>query len=359
MDPAPKSLGSASKNNVLDSASERMGSAPNRRSLEPTKLLPILFVAGIIAMLWVIYVMYHLLPVLEQQRNRGLVQFVVFDAAFAMLCISYARCIMTHPGSIPEDDAQWEFVAKELRSKDPVAADPKESKRSGDRRSCKWCLKYKPDRTHHCRVCQECILKMDHHCPWIYNCVGFGNHKYFFLFVMYSCMTTNLIIWTMFESLRDAMAPETPYVRMFCLLFGETLASLLCFLVTLFLCFHVWLMMKCMTTIEFCEKNAQKSSVNQSAYSRGVYGNICAVLGDNPLLWFLPCSTPSGDGLHWIREDTPLESSPASHKTYQATYVERQKTVAALNSRSPREKPGDTRSFKSTGTKETCMSSEA
>lgn len=47
-----------------------------------------------------------------------------------------------------------------------------ERKREGTRRVCKWCDKYKPDRAHHCRQCRQCILKMDHHCPWIYNCVG-------------------------------------------------------------------------------------------------------------------------------------------------------------------------------------------
>jgi hypothetical protein len=31
---------------------------------------------------------------------------------------------------------------------------------------CKKCNFSKPLRTHHCSICNRCVLKMDHHCPW-------------------------------------------------------------------------------------------------------------------------------------------------------------------------------------------------
>ncbi|XP_023610636.1 palmitoyltransferase ZDHHC16 isoform X3 [Myotis lucifugus] len=42
---------------------------------------------------------------------------------------------------------------------------------------CKKCIYPKPARTHHCSVCNRCVLKMDHHCPWLNNCVGHYNHR--------------------------------------------------------------------------------------------------------------------------------------------------------------------------------------
>merc|ERR1719191_358219 len=233
-------------------------------------------------------------------RQRAIVECVAFHYITLMLVICYVKSILVHPGEIPDKDADafWEYIPQDGRATSGIdGPNVHESKRSGERRYCKWCGKYKPDRCHHCRVCRTCILKMDHHCPWIYNCVGFRNHKYFFLLLLYAVIACNLVAFTMFESVQRSVDANAPFLSMFALLFGETLSSFLAILVTCFFGFHIWLMMKAMTTIEFCEKSMKQSGYDGSAYDQGAWQNFVAVLGTNPLLWFLPLGPPDGDGL--------------------------------------------------------------
>ncbi|KAI9311178.1 DHHC palmitoyltransferase-domain-containing protein [Dichotomocladium elegans] len=71
------------------------------------------------------------------------------------------------------------------------------SRMDGMPRYCETCRCYKPDRTHHCKECDTCILRMDHHCPWISGCVGHLNYKFFFLFVLYADVYA---VWVFFSS---------------------------------------------------------------------------------------------------------------------------------------------------------------
>jgi len=93
---------------------------------------------------------------------------------------------------------------------------------------------------------------------------------------------------------------------MFLLLFGETLTAFLAALVTVFFIFHIWLVEKAMTTIEFCEKSMKRTGYDMSTYNKGPYGNVQAVLGDNPVFWLFPGFPPSGTGLGFLTEETPL-----------------------------------------------------
>jgi len=52
------------------------------------------------------------------------------------------------------------------------------------KKHCETCNFIKPARSKHCRICDKCISRFDHHCPWINNCVGEKNLKYFLLFVL-------------------------------------------------------------------------------------------------------------------------------------------------------------------------------
>jgi len=287
---------------------------PPSRLTEPSKWLPVAFVCGIIFSLYFCYVFCHLFrllqlgtsPMMRDQNAefRGMWQGIVFHCITFLLVVCYIRSIAVHPGSIP-DSPEWIYDGSEDKNESSIL-NPLEKKRTGDRRRCKWCHKYKPDRCHHCRVCRMCILKMDHHCPWIFNCVGFYNHKYFFLLLLYTTLDCHWIMWTMVDSVQASVEEDTPFWQMFFCLFGTTLASFLGLLVTAFFAFHIWLMTRAMTTIDFCEKALKKSTYDNELYDLGLWGNMKAVLGPNPVLFLLPVSTPVGDGLTYVTESTRL-----------------------------------------------------
>ena len=129
-------------------------------------------------------------------------------------------------------------------------------KSSGESRWCAKCAAPKPDRCHHCSSCRRCVLRMDHHCPWLASrCIGLRNHKPFFLFLMY---TSLFCLYALQETARALLAfvenepdgfESSPIAWAIVLfmgfIFGLTLSP--------FAAYHAWLICKNRTTIESME----------------------------------------------------------------------------------------------------------
>ena len=50
---------------------------------------------------------------------------------------------------------------------------------------------------------------MDHHCPWLNGCVGHFNHRYFFLYMVYTVLGCLFLMILGFEILWHEVFPET------------------------------------------------------------------------------------------------------------------------------------------------------
>ena len=172
---------------------------------------------------------------------------------------------------------------------------------------CQKCNFERPQRSHHCKICGVCNLKMDHHCPYILNCVGEKNEKYFYLFLLYTFLTCLFIFFSTFDYFisnifsNNQILPNKHFLSFLHNFFlnYDNYFTMISFFFSLFLGLSIlyliyfnWLHIK--IGISTIEMKIYQNNLNECPYYNDNWkDNLIKIFGNNIFKMFLPIENDS------------------------------------------------------------------
>lgn len=139
--------------------------------LKPNPLVMILYLSLVLGG-YILFV-YHAYPHLPNKVTHFQYHQLIAFLSVTISLFLFLRAASVNPGIVTKSNHKTHYT---LEGFDGVVFCPDEM--------CSTCRFEKPARSKHCKLCNVCVGRFDHHCVWINQCVGLGNVRYFLLFLL-------------------------------------------------------------------------------------------------------------------------------------------------------------------------------
>ncbi|KXN66629.1 hypothetical protein CONCODRAFT_43629 [Conidiobolus coronatus NRRL 28638] len=202
---------------------------------------------------------YHLGKTIGAWEAACVISFLISNYYFY-------KCSMGDPGYLP--------VTSDLNQAKQLILELVDLGKLHPRQFCTTCLIQKPLRSKHCSICKRCVAKFDHHCPWVYNCVGLKSHRSFMLFLILFVFSALVFLYTTYIYFSTHVNPddyiEPKYIPCFlsisaCAWFQYDSWTLYLALFTIFQCIWV-IFLTCFQLYLIAVNFTTNESINHSKY---------------------------------------------------------------------------------------------